>query len=355
MARKTTAQDVAKLAGVSRSAVSLVLNERADGYLAKDTQQRIRKAAAELGYKPNLIARSLRNQRSRVIGLLSNSAVISPFDGAIIAGADAVAEAHGFMIFATDAEQHADQGTRAINTLLERSVDGLISLTVGLHETTVQESFLSVPSALANCYPSPDSPEAALALPTFLPDEVGGGKAGAEHLIGLGHTRIALLRGAHDSPASELREHGFRLAMADAGIAVREDWVHDGGFRIDRGHQAAMRVLDVPADERPTAIMAGNDRAAIGVLLAAASLGIRVPQDLSVIGYDDEHILADTTVPALSTMALPLVEMGRRAMQAVLARLEPDSDAYPPPPVGQVLLPCPLVPRGSTGTAPLAP
>lgn len=352
VARKTTAQDVAQRAGVSRSAVSLVLNGRADGFLAKDTQQRIREAATELGYTPNLIARSLRNQRSRVIGLLSNSAITSPFDGAIIAGADAVAQAHGFMIFATGTQQHHDQSPSAINTLLERSVDGLISLTVGLHQTTVHKEFLTVPSALANCYPSPDSAEGAAALPTFLPDEVAGGRSAAAHLIALGHTRIALLRGAPDSPASLLREQGFREAMKDAGIPVREEWVREAGFRIDHGYQAAIQVLDTPADARPTAIMAGNDRAAIGVLFATASLGIRVPAELSVIGYDDEHFLADTAVPPITTMALPLLEMGRRAMHAVLAALEPDSDAYPPPPVGQMLLPCPLVVRDSTGPVP---
>lgn len=105
------------------------------------------------------------------------------------------------------------------------------------------------------------------------------------------------------------------------------------------------------ARERPTAILSGNDRAAIGVILAAASLGIPVPSELSIIGYDDEHIIANTTVPPLTTMALPLAEMGRRAMQAVLAMLEPDSDAYPPPPTGQMLLPCPLVVRESTAPA----
>lgn len=331
--------------------MSLVFNGRADDFLAKDTQQRIREAAAELGYTPNLIARSLRNQRSRVIGLLSNSAVTGPFDGAIIAGADAVAQAHGFMIFATDTEQHVDHGAGAIKTLLERSVDGLIPVTVGLHETTVPEAFLTVPSALANCYPSPDSPKSATSLPIVLPDEVGGGRTAAEYLIGLGHTRIALLRGEHDSPASLLREQGFRMAMEAAGLPVREDWVRDSGFRIDAGYHSAIDILDVPPGERPTAILSGNDRAAIGVILAAASLGIPVPSELSIIGYDDEHIIANTTVPPLTTMALPLAEMGRRAMQAVLAMLEPDSDAYPPPPTGQMLLPCPLVVRESTAPA----
>ena len=341
---------MANLAGVSRSAVSLVLNGRADGFLAKETQSRIQAAAAQLGYTPNHIARSLRNQRSRVIGLVSNSAVTGPFDGAIIAGANATAHQAGFMIFATDTEDYDDNGAAATKSLLERSVDGLIRLTVGLHETTILDSFLTLPAALANCYPSPDSPEPAQGLPAFLPDEVAGGQAAAEHLIGLGHTRIAFLGGWHDSPAVLLRERGFRQAMRAASLPVHEPWVLEAGFEIATGYRAAAQVLDAPAAVRPTAILAGNDRAAVGVTLAAARLGLQVPADLSIVGYDDERLIADATVPSLTTMALPFVEMGSRAMEAVLARTEPAA-ASAEPPSGKVLLPCRLVVRESTGPA----
>ena len=341
---------MANLAGVSRSAVSLVLNDRADGFLAKETQLRIQAAAAQLGYTPNHIARSLRNQRSRVIGLVSNSAVTGPFDGAIIAGANATAHKAGFMIFATDTEDYDDDGAAAIKSLLERSVDGLIRITVGLHETTVLDSFLTLPAALANCYPSPDSPEPAAALPAFLPDEITGGRDAAEHLIGLGHTRIAFLGGWHDSPAVLLREQGFRQAMQAANLPIHEPWVQEAGFDIAAGYRSAMQLLDAPAGTRPTAILTGNDRAAIGVALAAARLGLQVPVDLSIVGYDDEHLIADATVPNLTTMALPFREMGSRAMEAVLARIEPGAAAAEPP-SGQVLLPCRLVVRESTAPA----
>lgn len=344
MARKVTAKNVAELAGVSRSAVSLVFNNRADGYLARGTQERIREAAAELGYSPNLVARSLRNQRSGMIGILSNQAVASPFDGEIFAGAAEVARAHGFMTFATDTEHDEDHGEHAVRTLLDRSVDGLIYLTVGLHETRVLEEFLGPPAALANCYPSPDSPPGAELLPQFLPDEVRGGRAAAQHLIELGHREIAILPGELDSPASLLRERGFREAMAEAGLPVREDWVVPGGFQIGPGYAAAQRVLQ--GADRPTAILAGNDRAAIGAVLAASGLGLSVPGDVSVVGYDNERNLAATMVPPLTTMALPLFEMGRLAMGAVLAGVIPDSAESAPQ--GEVMLPCRLVVRHST-------
>lgn len=352
MARRSTAQDVANLAGVSRSAVSLVLNGRAKGFVSKETQRRIEEAASTLGYSPNLIARSLRDQRSRVIGIVSNQAVTSPFDGEIIAGAQAVARDHGFMIFASDTEYDEDGGSGTIQSLLDRSVEGLVYLTVGLHETSVLESMLSCPAALANCYPDAGSPEGAHRLSAFIPDELAGGRTAAEHLIALGHHRIALLRGEADSPASWLREQGFREAMTAAGLPVREQWVIQGGFQVAAGYQAAAAVLDAAAQDRPTAILAGNDRAAIGAVLAAAHLGLEVPRDLSIVGYDNERLLAESMIPALTTIALPLFEMGRLAMESVLAQIDPANHPHPPAPAGRTLIACPLVTRDSAGEAP---
>ena len=356
MTRKATALDVAHRAGVSRSAVSLVLNGRGDGNVAKAAQERIMAAAAELDYTPNAIARSLRDQRSRVIGVVSDQAVTSPFDGAIIAGADAVARSHGFVTLATDTEQDAVRDLDAVRTLLDRQVDGLIYVTVGLHELHVPPGLLAVPSTLANCYASPDSPAGSDALPSIQPDEVRGGTDAARHLIGLGHRRIAFLGGEYSSPAVALREAGFRAAMAEAGIAVREDWVLEAGFDIAPAFDAAVALLDAPEAERPTAILAGNDRAAVGMVLAAARLGLAIPEDVSVMGYDDEQRIADLMVPALSTVALPLREIGEEAMRSVLAAIgsaeRRTSSVRGRPAHGPVLVPCRLVPRASTGPVP---
>ncbi|WP_430296336.1 LacI family DNA-binding transcriptional regulator [Sinomonas sp. B1-1] len=347
MTRKATALDVARRAGVSRSAVSLVLNGRGDGNVAKDSQERILAAAAELNYTPNAIARSLRDQRSRVIGLVSDQAVTSPFDGEIIAGADAVARSRGFVTLATDTEQDALRDLDAVRTLLDRQVDGLIYVTVGLHELHVPQGMLAVPSALANCYASPDSPSGASTLPSIQPDEVAGGHDAAAHLIGLGHRRIAFLGGEYSSPAVALREAGFRAAMAEAGLPVREDWVLEAGWDIAPGHTAATALLSAAAGERPTALLGGNDRAAVGMVLAAARLGLDVPRDVSVMGYDDEQRVASVMVPALSTVALPLRRIGEEAMRAVLGALDGGDRAS-----GPLLIPCELTPRDSTGPAP---
>lgn len=356
MARKSTARDVAELAGTSRSAVSMVLNGRAEGMVAKDAQERIRNAAEKLNYTPNQIARSLRDQRSHVIGLVSNSAVTSAFDGAIIAGADQLARSHGFVTLATDTEQDDERTTGAIRTLLDRQVDALIYLTVGLSQVRVPEGFKQLPSALVNCFPAAGAGDIA----AFIPDEVAGGAMAAAHLISLGHTRIAFLGGDHTTPAVARREQGFREAMASAGLPVRENWVIQAGWDISRGYAAARRILDADRSRRPTAVLAGNDRSAIGMVLAAGSLGLRVPDDVSIMGYDDEARIADTMVPTLSSVTLPQFRMGREAMAAVLTRLGVEAlegaaggDLTEDPVRPETrLVPCRLVVRGSTGRAP---
>lgn len=354
MQRKATALDVAKRAGVSRSAVSLVLNGRGEGNVAKDSQDRIRQAAAELNYSPNAIALSLRNQRSRVIGIVSDEVVVSPFDGNIIGGADDVARSRGFVTVVMDTELDADRDEGAVETLLDRQVDGLMYVTVGLKPLDVPQGMLRVPSVLANCYDSNPSGQ----LHHVIPDEVAGGREATDHLLGLGHRDIAFLAGAETSPAAPLRVAGHRLALTAAGLPERPDRVFLAGWDIDTGFHGAMKLLDgVSPAERPTAIMCANDRLAVGVVLAAARLGLRIPGDISVMGYDDESRIADTMVPALTTMALPLRDMGAAAMTMLLDRIEKTATAGAMPAVAvptglETMVPCRLVVRESTGPVP---
>ncbi|MGJ3189202.1 LacI family DNA-binding transcriptional regulator [Paenarthrobacter sp. FR1] len=348
MNRKATALDVAKRAGVSRSAVSLVLNGRGDGNVAKESQDRIRAAAVELNYSPNAIALSLRNQRSRVIGILSDEVVVSPFDGNIIGGADDIARSRGFVTVVMDTERDTARDASAIETLLDRQVDGLMYVTVGLKPIDVPQGMLRVPSVLANCYDARPQPQ----LHHVIPDEVTGGREATEHLLTLGHRDIALLAGSEDSPAAPLRVQGYRDAHTSAGLKASEGRIFMIGWDIDAGFHGAMKLLDdVSPAERPTAIMCANDRLAVGVALAAARLGLRVPEDLSIMGYDDEARIADTMVPALTTMALPLREIGRAAMTTLLDAIE-GNDGTATGTTVETMVPCRLVTRESTGPVP---
>jgi len=360
MNRKATALDVAKLAGVSRSAVSLVLNGRGDGNVAKESQARIREAAATLKYTPNAIAVSLRNRRSRIIGIVSDQVVTSPFDGNIIAGADAVARSQGFVTVVMDTESDERRDESAVATLLDRQVDGLMYITVGLRPLHVPLNMLRVPSVLANCFD--DRPEAGVSA--VIPDEVRGGREAAEHLLAHGHRDIAFLAGDDLTPAAPRRIQGHKEALEAAGLPVRPGRIMQVGWDIDTGFHGAMKLLDgVAAGERPTAIVCANDRLAIGVVLAANRLGLAVPQDVSVMGYDDEFRIASTMVPALTTMALPLREMGAAAMTGLLRDLSDEPGEREEPENGggapaehhradQTLVPCRLVVRESTGPLP---
>ena len=358
MKRKATALDVAKLAGVSRSAVSLVLYDRRKGNVALESQQRIRDAAAALNYSPNKIALSLRNQQSRIIGIVSDQVVTSPFDGNIIAGADAVAREHGFVTVVMDTELDESRDACAVETLLDLQVDGLMYVTVGLRPLHVPPNMARVPSILANCFD--DRPNAG--LPAVIPDEVRGGREAAGHVMGLGHRDIAFLAGDSLTPAAPRRIEGYRQAFSSAGMPVNEDRVLQVGWDIDAGFHGAMKLLDgTEPGARPTAILCANDRLAIGVVLACYRLGLSVPQDVSVMGYDDEFRVAKTMVPALSTMALPLREMGAAAMTSLLAEVgsvpggeNPDdgAPATAPSSATETMVPCQLVVRDSTGPVP---
>ncbi|MFD5276162.1 LacI family DNA-binding transcriptional regulator [Pseudarthrobacter sp. NPDC058362] len=359
MNRKATALDVAKLAGVSRSAVSLVLNGRGDGNVAPESQQRIREAAAALNYSPNKIALSLRNQQSRIIGIVSDQVVTSPFDGNIIAGADAVAREHGFVTVVMDTELDEARDESAVETLLDRQVDGLMYVTVGLRPLHVPVNMARVPSILANCF---DDREGA-GLPAVIPDEVRGGREAAEHVMSLGHRDIAFLAGDSLTPAAPRRIEGHREAFRRAGLPVGENRILQVGWDIDAGFHGTMKLLDgVDPAHRPTAILCANDRLAVGVVLACYRLGLDVPQDISVMGYDDEFRVAKSMVPALSTMALPLREMGAAAMTALLAdvgRARDSTHDGGAPAAGSApgtsresMVPCRLVVRDSTGPLP---
>jgi LacI family transcriptional regulator len=350
MHRKATALDVAKRAGVSRSAVSLVLNGRGDGNVAKESQDRIRQAAVELKYSPNAVALSLRNQRTRMIGIVSDHVVVSAFDGNIIGGADDVARSRGFVTVAMDTEYDAARDENAVETLLDRQVDGLMYVTEGLKPLDVPPGMLRVPSVLANCYDKAPAP----GLPHVIPDEVRGGREATNYLLELGHRDIALLAGPSQAAAAPLRVAGYREAYSGRHLPVPEERISWASWDIDGGFHGAMKLLDgVSPGERPTAIMAANDRLAIGVILAAARLGINVPGDLSVMGYDDESHIADTMVPTLTTMALPLREMGAAAMAALLAQIEGTGNRGDEQAAGlETLVPCRLVIRESTGPVP---
>ena len=333
--RRVSAVDVAERAGVSRSAVSMVLNGRADGNVSAEAQERVREAAAELRYVPQGLGQSLRSRTTRTVGIITDEIVTSPFAGGLISGVGEVARSQGFMTIVNDTEGHQSRLEEACELFFARSVDALILATGGLLELEPPEAVGAFPTVLANCF------DPARTIPSVIPDEVGGSFQAVDHLVGFGHQDIVLLTGTEDSPATPLRREGFLQATrAQGSIGTTRPC----GWEIHEGYSAAADLFD--SGEPPTAVIASNDRTAVGVLLAAAHRGLRVPEDISVVGVDDQPHVAGTVVPALTTVALPHREIGLRAMEILLETVGRGAAA----PVVE-RLPSRLIARASSGPA----
>jgi LacI family transcriptional regulator len=339
---RPTSRDVARLAGVSHTAVSFVFNGRAEGNLSPATQERIREAAAQLGYRPDPVARGLRRRRTAVIGLVTDEIASSPFAGRLLRGAMETAWADEHLILTVDSGGDPAKEDAAVAELLDRRVDGIIYAAMSLRRVRVPEGLHRTHSVLANCLPEDDS------LPAVVPAERAGGRAAARLLLEQGHRRLALIGGLDDIASVE-RLRGFRDALRAEGVTVPAQWVVRTGGEISAGHEGALRLFDgVAPQDRPTGVFCYNDRVAAGVLHAAARLGIEVPGELSIVGYDDQEHMAAFLTPALTTVALPHRAMGEAAARLLLDAIS--TGRTPPATVRR--LACPLVTRASVGPAP---
>ncbi|MFF0742595.1 LacI family DNA-binding transcriptional regulator [Streptomyces sp. NPDC004111] len=338
--KRPTARDVAELAKVSRAAVSFVYSGRAAGNLSAETQARIRAAAAELGYRPDEAARTLRTRRSGVIGMLSDEIATSPFAGRMVLGAMEAARARGHQVLLLESRLDPAAEAEAVAELRARRVDGVVYAAMDMRRTAVPEGIEPAHAVLANCLPKQAGSYAAVVA-----DERAGGRAAVDVLLAAGHRRVALLGGAAGSIAAADRARGFADGLRAAGLEVRAEWTVRAGWQIDEGYAAAMRVLDCPRPDRPTGVVCANDRVAAGVLLAAARLGLDVPGDLSVVGYDDQDQMAAHLVPALTTVALPHHGMGALAVGMLLDAVDAGTEIDPT--ASPVKLACPVVERDS--------
>ncbi|MER7179841.1 LacI family DNA-binding transcriptional regulator [Streptomyces hyaluromycini] len=339
---RPTSRDVARLAGVSHTAVSFVFNGRAEGNLSPATQERIRQAAARLGYRPDPVARGLRRRRTAVIGLVTDEIASSPFAGRLLRGAMETAWGSDHLVLTVDSGGDPAKEDAAVAELLDRRVDGIIYAAMSLRRVRVPEGLHRTHSVLANCLPEDDS------LPAVVPAERAGGRTAARLLLGAGHRRLAVIGGLDDIASVE-RTRGFRDALRAEGVTVPEEWIVRGGGEISAGYAGALRLLDgVEPGRRPTGVLCYNDRVAAGVLHAATRLGIDVPADLSVVGYDDQEHMAAFLTPPLTSVALPHRAMGEAAARLLLDAIE----AGRTPPATVRRLACPVVSRASVGPAP---
>ena len=327
---RVTIRDVAARAGVSVATVSKVINQRYG--VSAATLARVQAVITELGYEASLVAQSLRNNRTNVIGILV--ADIEPFSTEVLRGASDAIRGTGFELVVYSAGGRASDQVgwerRYLSRLSGTLVDGAVLVT-----PTVVDVNYGAPVVAVDPHAGPSE------FPTVDSDNLKGAQLAVEHLLALGHRRIGMLTGRPDLQSARLRELGYRAALAAAGVPVDEDLLRIGAYDPAISLTSARELLGTP--DRPTAIFAANDVTAIATIDAAVELGLRVPADLSVVGFDNvpESVLSS---PPLTTVRQPIREMGQRAMDLLvrLIRGEPADTTH-------ITLATSLVVRQSTG------
>jgi DNA-binding LacI/PurR family transcriptional regulator len=305
---ETTMRDVAAAAGVSLPTVSKVVNGRSD--VSKQTRARVERAIEESGYVTRTPTRRPGAGGSRLVDLVVYD-LESAYSLEVIRGVEEELEEAGLSVVVSAVHGEQQRARKWVESLRARSTTGaiLVLWNTDLSELAALRA-LRIPLVVLDPWGVPDPDMASVGATNFQ-----GAYEAVEHLVALGHRRVAFIGGSPTLPASRARQGGYRAALESRGVEVDPDLIADGNFLIDGGYEQGLRLL-APAN-RPTAIFAGTDMQAMGVYRAARELGLRIPEDLSVVGFDDVPI-ADLASPGLTTVRQPLAEMGAVAARQLV-------------------------------------
>ena len=334
---RVTLKDVAELAGVHPGTASRALNQETRPLLNDHTAQRVLAAAERLGYRPNPIARGLKTSRSYTVGVLIPD-LLNPLFPPIVRGIQDRLDEAGYTPLIANTDNDADRELVAFETLRARQVDGFITATARQDRRMMDElAQLDRPVVLVNRRLEGGE------LPAVVGDDLIGARRAVEHLVGLGHRRIAHIAGPQNLSTGHLRHEGFLQAIRDAGLEPDDKLILTAqAFVESEGERLCGELLDT--GHELTAIVAGNDLMALGCYDAFVARGLRCPDDISVVGFNDMPF-ADWFSPPLTTIRIPHYEIGSQAASLLLELLgDPDSDAAR----RQVLLDPTLVVRKST-------
>lgn len=304
--------EVAEQAGVSITTVSHVIN--ATRHVSEELEERVRTAMLELGYLPNNLARSLRRGQTHTIGMLIPDN-INPFFAEVARGIEDTGFRNGYTVTLGNSDGDLERELLYVNEMVAKRVDGIVFVAAGLSTERIAEiqkeniPVVIIDRKLENMPTSIDS---------VLLDNGKGGYQATQHLIDLGHRRIACITGPSDLTPSADRVTGYSHALTNAGLQVDTTLITRGDFQYESGYVAALRLLDQP--NPPSAIFACNDLMAMGAIRAVVRKGKRVPDDVSIVGFDDIRLAAFTN-PALTTVAQPKYEMGELAANLLLERI----------------------------------
>jgi LacI family transcriptional regulator len=306
--------DVASAAGVSIATVSAALNDVESARISAGTRQRVREAAASLGYVPNRLAQGLRVQRSGTIGFIGDTVATTPFAVGMILGALEAARAADRVLLLMNTEADRDLEARELATLLQHQVDGVLYATMYHRSVEVPAVLRDTPVVLV------DAESADPTVSSAVPDEVAGAMAAVGELLEHGHRRIAFINNPDPTLAATGRLEGYKRALGRAGIGVDPTLIIAASEVGPKGgYRAARQLLELSA--RPTGLFCFRDLMAMGAYQAAVEAGLRIPQDLSIVGFDNMEFTAGLH-PGLTTVALPHYEMGSWGVQQLLALME---------------------------------
>jgi len=337
--RRTTIIDVGRRAGVSTKTVSRVLN--GEPHVSPGVKARVEDAAKALDYHPNLFARALVQRRSHLIGLVyenpSPSYVVELQKGVI----HRLRDSH-YRLVVIPILSIAEHGREVVGLLRSAALDGVLLGPPASDDPGILKDLAQAGIRCARVAPTSDMDAPS---GTYM-DDVAAAREIAAYLIGLGHREIGIITGDPAHPSVSLRMDGYAQAFAAAGLAIRPDRIETGLYTRPGGHAAALRLLD--RLDRPTALLVQNDDMAAGALIAARERGLSVPEDLSIVGFDDSEV-ARVAWPQLTTIRQPVFEMAAAATDMVIAQLEGDPIAAPRLHAHR------LVVRGSAGAPPLRP
>ncbi|PKO05535.1 MAG: LacI family transcriptional regulator [Chloroflexi bacterium HGW-Chloroflexi-3] len=327
-----TIREVAQLADVSVTTVSHVINRTR--FVSEETEKRVLSAMQELNYRPNTLARSLRRGETHTIGLIVPDSA-NPYFAEVARLMEKQAFKAAYSTILCNSDNDLEKERSYTEVLINKQVDGIIFMACGDDILSLEELvYRQIPSIVVDRF------FAQVDVDSVVSDNFQGGYLATDHLINSRHTKIAIIRGPSNINPSARRFHGYLQALQDAGMTSEPDLIKSGDFHPQSGYQAAQELLKLP--EPPDAIFACNDLMAIGALHAAYEAGINVPDELSIIGYDNIE-LAAFTQPALTTIAQPIHSLAELSVHLLLERID-----HPDCPPKHEILSNQLITRSST-------
>lgn len=312
-----TMKDVARLAGVSTSTVSHVVNNTR--FVSDEIRTRILQAVNELNYSPSALARSLKMNQTRTLGMIVTTSN-NPFFAEVVAGVERICYQRNYSLILCNTEGDPARLSHSLDVLLQKRIDGLLLMCAEVKSasTDVLTRYPDIPVVVMDWGPVSSKAD------RIEDNSVRGGYLATRHLIAHGHRRIGLITGPLDKRPAQMRLQGYQQALVEAGISLRDDYVVAGDFEFTGGVTGMQQLLDLP--EPPTAVFAGNDVAAVGVYQTLFRAGLRVPQDMSVIGYDNIELTRYLT-PPLTTIHQPREDLCLQAVDTLLDRIQGADDA----------------------------